>query len=309
MTVTATDKPESQPERQSTEINGVNNDFPLDITRALFGEQPSTNGVSPTPENLPAAENGGETPEGEPEPGDNEPENAEPDGGNETPGSAGDGETWEFEGVDYTEEQLGEALQHSKLYQNYNQSMQPLIENIRNFTEVANRSMDMAVTETEKQIAELNAFLKSGKADARQHQSAHQQLMQAEARMIQLKDAAATTEKQRKDALNLARTQNARHVSTELARAGWQKEDFVSAEGLARTIMNAEQFADVVSPGLMQMLRDAASFRASQAKAAELLKQKTKGVITNGKVKQAPAAKPKSQDQGSEDWITKRFWK
>lgn len=241
-----------------------------------------------------------------------EPETAigtdDADGGAELQDGAGEGEAvnvWQFGGADYNEEQITAALKHSAQYERFNQSVAPVVENIKQFSTQAAQFQAMAVTETEKQITELTAALQSGQLNAQDYQLAHQALTAAQTRKGLLEQAAQQVEAKRVQALNNARRANAQQVAATLARNGWTHEAMTQAQAIAQGAMTSEQFADVVSPAFMELLRDAAAYRAQRATAAaKLQQQQSKAVRTTRKVSTAAAPKvTTSPAQGSDEWI------
>ncbi|MGG8042474.1 hypothetical protein PGO05_03560 [Klebsiella aerogenes] len=218
-------------------------------------------------------------------------------------------EVWEFNGSEFTAEQVSDALKHRETFERFNTSITPLIDNIKNFGQTAERMQAMAVTETEKQIAELKQRLNSGRLDSREYQQTHQMLQNAETRMSMLEEAAGQEMRQRQQALNNARTHNARQVATNLVKAGWTKQQMDEAQSVVQGIMKPEQFADIVSPEFMSILRDAAELRRNKADAAAKLQGKvTKAVRVNGKKEQAAPAKAQKIKVGSPEWINQQFW-
>lgn len=219
-------------------------------------------------------------------------------------------EVWEFNGAQFTADQVSDALKHRETFERFNQSIAPLVDNIKAFGETAERMKVMAVTECERQIAELKKALGSGQLDSRQYQQAHQQLTAAESRKQVLEQAAEQEANQRKQALINARTHNARQVATNLVKSGWTKEQMNQAQALAQQCMTHDQFADSLSPGFMEILRDAAELRAQKAKVAEALQDKARKAVKVGSG--APAAtttKKKVAKAGDPDWMAQNFWK
>lgn len=111
----------------------------------------------------------------------------------------------------------------------------------------------LAVTECEKTIAELKRALASNTLDSRQYQQAHQQLTNAEARMVQLNEAARQEAELRAKTLNQTRQQNARQAVTTLTKQGWTREDILQTGSIAQQVIG-DKLADVMSPELMQVL-------------------------------------------------------
>lgn len=272
----------------------------FDIGAAFFGaaeEKPQPKGD----------EDGGETPLGDATPEDELP----PDDGDEITGDPEPGESvevWEFNGAEYTADQVSDALKHRETFERFNTSITPLVENIKQFGETAERLQIMAVTECEKQIEEIKKQLP--KLQGRDYQLAHQALQQAETRKEVLNAAANQEAQQRKQALNNARTHNARQVATNLVKSGWTKEHMNQAQALAQSVMSPEQFADSLSPGFMEILRDAAELRAQKQRAADKLQDKArKAVRVNSQRPQSTTTKKKTVKAGDPDWMKSSFWK
>ena len=253
-----------------------------------------------------SSENSGESPL--PEPEITVSEHDEPGGEQNAPG-AGEGETvsvFQFGGADYTEEQVNEALQHAQTYARYNQSIAPVVENIKQFTHQAAQFQAMAVTETDNQIKELTAALQSGQLNAQDYQLTHQALQGAQLRKAQLNQAGQVVEQKRQQALLNARRANAQQVATTLARNGWTHEQMTAAQEVAKGVMNMEQFADVVSPAFMELLRDAGAYRAQRAQAAAKIQEQGKKVVKTSKTT-TQAAPPKvngAPKAGSSEWMS-----
>ena len=273
----------------------------FDVSAAFFG--------TATQEQKPESdENGGEPSlSSAEEPGINESGNGGEDAGDPEQSKAV--EVWQFNDQEYTSEQVSDALKHRETFERFNQSINPLIENIKAFGQTAERMKIMGVTETEHQIAELQKALASGQLNAREYQEAHQALTRAEMRKTTLEQAANQEAEQRKQALNQARTHNARQVATNLIKSGWTKEQMNQAQALAQQFMTPDQFADSLTPGLMEVLRDAAELRGQKQKAADALKDKArKAIKVGGKPTQATPAKPKTSKAGDAEWMAKNFW-
>lgn len=246
--------------------------------------------------------------------GSEDGEQHEPDDSTTTEGGAGDGETegeevteapevWEYDGKEYTVDQVGEAIKDREIFQRFNESITPLVEGVRQYGETAKNLQIAAQTETEKAIKELTTRLNSGKLDSREYQQTHQLLVQAKARMDVLESAVQQEKKQREQTLNAARMQNARQVATNLVRAGWTKEQLVEAEQIARGVFTPELYADAFSSALMELIRDAAAHRKTQSAAEAKLREMGKKAV---QVKQKTPGKKleKKQDKslGSLVW-------
>jgi len=282
--------------------NAPSSSTEFDVGAAFFG-------IPATPEDHESDENGAGAQSEEPE---DAAVNITDDGGaaegDNEPGEAV--EVWEFNGAQFTADQVSDALKHRETFERFNQSINPLVENIKAFGETAERLKVMGVTECERQIAELKKALGSGQLDSRQYQQAHQQLTAAESRKQVLEQAAEQEANQRKQALINARTHNARQVATNLVKAGWTKEQMNQAQALAQQCMTPDQFADSLSPGFMEILRDAAELRAQKARAAAALQDKARKAVKVGNG--APAAtttKKKVVKAGDPDWMAQNFWK
>ncbi|GDX06349.1 hypothetical protein [Buttiauxella sp. A111] len=220
--------------------------------------------------------------------------------------SAGNGESiYQFDGAEYTAEQVTAALKHHNTNEAFSQSIAPLVDNIKQFHDQAARFQAMAVTETDKQIEELQRALASGQLNAQDYQLAHQSLQQAQTRKGMLEAAAQQTEAKRQQALSNARRQNAANVATQLVKRGWTADNMKQAQGIVQGVMNMDQFADVVSPAFMEILKDAYAYRSQRETAAAKLQQQTKKVIKTGKGTTA-ATPPKVKETaqaGSSEWM------
>jgi hypothetical protein len=219
------------------------------------------------------------------------------------------GDEWEFNGGKFTTDEISEALKQRETFTTFNASITPLVQNIKAFGDHAARFQAMAVTETDKQITELTQALNSGQLNAADYQRHHQALQAAQVRKGTLEEAGRQVDAQRLEALNNARRHNANQTATTLAKAGWTGAQMNAAQGMAKGIMTMEQFADVVSPGFMEILRDAYELRTQKANAAARLKDKvTKVVKTPQQRQQTPAPAKKGGDMGSSDWMQKNIW-
>ncbi|MBF4178900.1 hypothetical protein [Lelliottia nimipressuralis] len=289
-------------ENNTTDVSS--NGAGFDIGAAFFGAAPE--GAKDQSEEI-----GGEPSlelTGAEESGSDESDSGDPIEGGTEPGEGA--EVWELDGVEYTADQVGDALKHRATFERFNQSITPLIDNIKAFGQTAERLQLMGVTETEKQIDELQKQLASGRLNSREYQDAHQQLQRAELRKATLEQAAKQELDQRNQALKTARMHQARQVATNLVKAGWTKEQMNSAQQLAQGFMTPEQFADSLSTGMMEILRDAAELRASKNAAAEKLRGKAQKVLkVNGQPAQAAPAKKKTVKAGDADWMNQHFWK
>lgn len=278
----------------------------FDIAALFSGAKPAPTGDQGQP-------NGDDAPQ---------PESEITIGADEQPGGdpletgAGEDETetvtvYQFGGTDYTEEQISEALKHSSTYERYNQSVAPVIDSIKQFTNQAAQFQAMAVTETDNQIKELTAALQSGQLNAQDYQLTHQALTNAQSRKVVLQNVADQVEAKRVQALSNARRQNAQQTATALVRMGWNQEQMQMAQGVAKGAMTMDQFADVVSPAFMEILRDAAQFRATRDAAAAKLKQQGQKVVKTQR-KQTVADAPKGSNKpkpGDSAWMGKLWEK
>lgn len=217
---------------------------------------------------------------------------------------------WNFNGTEYTEEQVSEALKHAEMFNRFNQSISPLVTNIKGFGDQAAKFQAMAVTECDNQITELKRALTSGQLNAQEYQLAHQHLMQAETRKGMLEQAGKQVEEQRRQALNNARRHNAGQVATTLAKNGWTPEKMKAAQSVAMGIMSMDAFADVVSPALMEVLHDAYELRSQRAAAAAKLQDKARKVVRTGKPSTSvtPPAPKKVTKAGDSDWMKQNIW-
>jgi DNA repair exonuclease SbcCD ATPase subunit len=276
----------------------------FDVTRAFFGSE----GTQPDDE---SAESGAEAP---PESAEGATDN-QPDDGTEIAGNTGsetsgdNAEVWQFDGIDYTPEQVSDALKQRGMYERFNQTITPLIQSVNTYEETARRLSVMAQTEAEKEIAELQRALSSGKLESREYQQAHLQLTRAQQRLEILNSAAQQEIAQRQKTLTEARTHNARQIGVGLIKSGWTMNQINEVQALAQEFMTPEQFADSLSTGLMEALKDAAELRRMKEKsAAELRGKAKKAVKVNNNGAAAPVRAPKGAGMGSPDWISKNFW-
>ncbi|EBV5232297.1 hypothetical protein DO726_08070 [Salmonella enterica subsp. enterica serovar Telelkebir] len=213
------------------------------------------------------------------------------DAGTETAGCTGESEepaeldVWQFGDQEYTAAQVEESLRDRELYQKYNQSVQPLIQAIEQTNRDTSRFKEMALTETEKTIEYLQKRIKSGQLDDRQRAAAYDQLETAKDRRRILEQAAEQAEKSRNDALSRVRDQNARQSVAALVKRGWSNEQIKGVAAVAQQVLG-NKLADVLSPELMQIFRDAAELRATRESAAQRFKKKANDALKT--TKQAP---------------------
>lgn len=291
-------------ENKSTDVSGNASGF--DIGAAFFGttaEEPAGKG-----EEISEEISGGASHEVADDAGEHEPGDGEGASGADEQEQAV--EVWQFNDQDYTADQVSDALKHRETFERFNQSITPLIDNIKAFGQTAERLQIMGVTETEKQIDELKRSLASGRLNSREYQEAHQMLTHAETRKATLEQAANQELQQRQQALQTARTHNAKQVATNLVKSGWTKQQMNQAQSLAQQCMNAEQFADSVSVGLMEILRDAFELRSQKSQAAARLQDKArKAVKVGSSTTTATTTKKKTVKAGDPDWMSQHFWK
>ncbi|HCL5072931.1 TPA: hypothetical protein N2F43_002195 [Salmonella enterica] len=213
------------------------------------------------------------------------------DAGTETTGGTGESEeqpeldVWQFGDQEYTAAQVEESLREREMYQKYNQSVQPLIQAIEQTNRDTSRFKEMALTETEKTIEYLQKRIKSGQLDDRQRAAAYDQLETAKDRKRILEQAAEQAEKSRNDALARVRDQNARQSVAALVKRGWNNEQIKGVAAVAQQVLG-NKLADVLSPELMQIFRDAAELRATRENAAQRFKKKASDALKT--TKQAP---------------------
>lgn len=233
---------------------------------------------------------------------------AVPDDGGQDAGATQS--AWSFNGTEYTEEQISEALKHAEMFNRFNQTISPLVTNIKGFGDQAAKFQAMAVTECDNQITELKRALTSGQLNAQEYQLAHQQLMQAETRKGMLEQAGKQVEEQRRQALNNARRHNAGQVAAALAKNGWTPDKMKAAQSVAMGVMSMDAFADVVSPALMEVLHDAYELRSQRAAAAAKLQDKARKVVRTGKPSTAvtPPPQKKVAKAGDSDWMRQNIW-
>ncbi|XUA17748.1 hypothetical protein ACQVA2_13800 [Citrobacter sp. OP27] len=227
------------------------------------------------------------------------------------PGSTGEGESdepledvWQFGGSDYTAVQVEEALKERETYERYNQSVKPLMETLTDYGNRFEKASLIASTECDNVIAEMNKALASGKLNSQQYQHAHMQLRDAKARKTLLEQAAQEETALRASALKKVREQNARQSVTALVRQGWKPEEITAVANNAQQVIG-DKFADILSPDLLQVFRDAAELRNIKEQTAKRLKTKGGNVLKT--TKQAPqrpqtATKPQAQTFGQKVW-------
>lgn len=201
-------------------------------------------------------------------------------------------DVWQFNDVEYTAEQVEESLRERELYQRYNQSVQPMIAALEKSDADAVYLKELALTETERTIAELKRAIASGQLDSRQELSARKQMDEAKRRQHDLTQAAEQATAARTDAIKKVREQNTRQSVAALAKQGWGREEILSIGALAQQVVG-DKLADVMSPALMQIFRDAAELRAVKEGAAKRLKAKTSTALkTTSQAPKKTAPKP-----------------
>ncbi|MBV8042372.1 hypothetical protein [Pluralibacter sp.] len=220
------------------------------------------------------------------------------------------GTFWKLGETEYNEEQVNNALKHADTFERFNQSIAPLVQNIKGFGDQAARFQAMAVTECDNQIKELTTELQSGRLDAQQYQLAHQALTSAELRKASLIAAGNQVAQQRQQALQNTRHHNLSQVATNLARAGWSMDKMKNAQGLAISAgLSFDSFADVANPALMEIFHDAFEYRAQREAAAQRLKKEGRKVVrTHTKTTTAAPETKKKGEMGDADWISKNIW-
>lgn len=286
--------------------NGKSTTAGFDVTRAFFGGE----GAKSEHES-PESGNGAPPESGEGTADDLPDVSTDPagDSGNGESGGGEESEVWQFDGAEYTQEQVADALKQRGMYERFNQTITPLIASVQSYEETARRLGVMAQTEAEKEIAELQRELASGKLDSRDYQQAHMQLTRAQQRLDILRTAADQESKQRQQTLNEARTHNARQVGVGLIKSGWTMNQINDVQGLAQEFMTPDQFADSLSAGLMEVLKDALELRRMKTKAADELRGKAKKAVkVDSAPKATPTKAPKGSGVGSSEWIGKHFW-
>ncbi len=287
--------------------HGKSNAAGFDVARAFFG------GEAEKPDHESPEGGDGTPPESGTGAADDQPLNRAEDAGNSGGGegqSEGEsGDVWQFDGNEYTAEQISDALKQRGMYERFNQTITPLIDSVKTYEETARRLGVMAQTEAEKEISELQRALASGKLESRDYQQAHLQLTRAQQRLDILRTAAEQEQQQRRQTLNEARTHNARQVGVGLIKSGWTMNQINDVQQLAQEFMTPDQFADSLSSGLMEVLKDALELRRMKEKAAQELKGKAKKAVkVEGSTRTAPTKAPKSDGVGSPEWISKNFW-
>lgn len=209
-----------------------------------------------------------------------------------------DEEYYEFGAHKFTPAELEAVLAERETYQTYNKSVKPLIDSLADYGTQFERSKTLAMTECEKTIGELKKAINSGRLDGNQHQAAYQQLVNAEARMAQLDQAARDEAQHRATTLNNARVQNARQVFATLGKQGWKETDLRYVSGLARQVVG-DRFGDVLTPEFMQVFRDAAELRRAKEGAAKRLQAKNNTALKT--TRQAPQ-KQQPKTEGKKGW-------
>lgn len=210
--------------------------------------------------------------------------------GDPEPGE-GSVEVWQFNNVEYTAEQVEESLREREMYQRYNQSVQPMISAIEKSDEETAYFKEMALTETDRVIAELKKAIASGHLDSRQELSARKQLDDAKKRQRELTTVAEQATAARAEAIRKVREHNAKQAVAALTKQGWKREEILAVGSLAQRVVG-DKFGDVMSPELMQIFRDAAELRAAKESAAKRLKTKTTSVLkTTSQPPKNPAPK------------------
>lgn len=213
---------------------------------------------------------------GSAEPGEGEPETVD---------------VWNFNGVDYTVEQVEESLREREVYQRYNQSVQPMADAIKQAEEATARYKDMALTETEKRIEQLQAAIKSGQLDPRQKAAAYDQLDEANQRHKYLTDAAEMSLKAQREAMDKVRRQRAAQTVTALTRQKWSAEE-IKAIGANLEKVVGDKIGDVISPELMQVFRDSAELHRLRNDNAKRLGKKVNETSNALKATKKPLTKP-----------------
>lgn len=287
---------------KTTENNASGNASTFNISAAFFGAPAESESDKGEQDSTEASLNGAETAT------DDVSDDGEQDAGDSEPGE--EVEVWQFNGAEYTSEQVSAALKNNATFERFNQSIAPLVENIKQYGETAERLKVLGTTECDNQINELNKALASGRLNAKEYQEAHQLLTKAMQRKEVLETAAAQEAQRRKQALEQADAHNVRQVTSALVKAGWSKADMDGAQLMAQQSgLTKEQFRAALSVGFMEILKDAAELRASKGKAAAALRDKAiKAIKVGSKAPSQAVTKVKKSKVGDSDWMSKTFW-
>ncbi|MBF4180586.1 hypothetical protein [Lelliottia nimipressuralis] len=202
-------------------------------------------------------------------------------------------DVWQFGGNEYTADQVEESLKERETYQRFNQSVQPLIDSINDYGQKAEQAALLATTECDKQIDELSKALASGRLTSQQYQQAHLQLREVKTRKKALESEAAEEQQLRSRALAQAQKQNAAQTVVALTKQGWNPADILAVGRIAEKTLGT-RLADVMSPELMQVFKDAAETRAARENAHKRLKVKTDNALKTTK-SQPQKAQPQQQ--------------
>lgn len=210
---------------------------------------------------------------------------------------AGEGEpetvdVWQFNGVDYTADQVEEALRERESYQRHNQSVQPLAEAIQRAEDDTARFKEMALTETDKMIAQLKKEIQSGRLDPRQKAAAYDQIEEAIKRQKELNQAAELNAQARATAMAKVREQRARQTVNAMAKQGWSREEILSVGASIQKVVG-EGVGDVISPALMQVFKDAAELHRLRNEHGKRLAAKNANALKM--TRQAPQTKETKQ--------------
>ncbi|EBY8091393.1 hypothetical protein D6L13_03860 [Salmonella enterica subsp. enterica serovar Ordonez] len=219
-------------------------------------------------------------------------------------GGAGAGEeepetvdVWQFNGVDYTADQVEEALRERESYQRLNQSVQPLAEAIQRAEDDTARFKEMALTETDKMIAQLKKEIQSGRLDPRQKAAAYDQIEEAIKRQKDLNQAAELNAQARAAAMEKVREQRARQTVNAMAKQGWSREEILSVGASIQKVVG-EGVGDVISPALMQVFKDSAELHRLRNEHGKRLATKNANALKM--TRQAPQTKETKQTSKKE---------
>lgn len=226
-------------------------------------------------------------------------------------GGAGGGEiepetvdVWEFNGVEYTADQVEESLRERESYQRYNQSVQPLVDAINQSEAATARYKAMAQTETEKQIEYLEAQIASGRLAPHDKAMAYDQLREAKKRQEILVEAAEKSAEYQRNSMDKIRRQRASQTVNTLTRQKWSADEIRAvAAGLERVV--GDKIGDVISPELMQVFRDADELRRLRSDNAKRLGKKANETASALKTPKQPLTKPAPKAQGSKSFGAK----
>lgn len=215
-------------------------------------------------------------------------------------------DVWQFGGIDYTADQVEAALREHDTYQRYNQSVEPLATAIQQSEAAISRFKEMALTETEQIIANLEHQIQSGQLDPRQKSVAYDRLGEANKRLKYLSEEADKSARVQREAKEKIQKQRASQTVSELTRQKWTAQE-IKAVGASLEKIVGDKIGDVISPELMQVFRDAAELRHLRDTNAKRLGKKVNETTNGLKATKQPLAKqepkaPAAKTFGQKVW-------